>query len=152
MSVPKPDHRIKFSQTVRLPKAVAIVSAAVFGGPIIRLQVGVFDKNNNLLTGIGTNGIGQPITSEQGGEASWLFEVPATASYVKWGVQAAPSAAGLRAYSITGKIRSHDGDELAVGRFSAEIPVGATADEFIFDGAFVEIDNAGVAIPTGAAI
>jgi hypothetical protein len=152
VSIPKPDLRIKFNQTVRLPEPVAIVSAAVFGGPIIRLQVGVFDKNDVLLTGIGTNGIGQPITSEQGGEASWLFQVPATASYVKWGVQAAPSAAGLRAYSITGRIRSHNGDELAVGRFSAAIPVGASADEFIFDGAFVEIGSTSVAIPTGAVV
>lgn len=150
MSIPDPDKRIAFKETIKLRGSAAIVSAAVFGGPIIRLQVGVFDDEDRLLTGIGTHGLGQPLTSENGGVADWLFKVPAGAAYIKWGVQAAVSAAGLRAYSVTGKVRDENGNELVAGRFGAEIPEGKSFDDFIFDGVNVIVEKQPASMPVGA--
>jgi hypothetical protein len=149
MSKPAPDNRIKFEETIALRGPVAIVVAEVFGGPIIRMQVGVYDADDKFLTGVGTNGVGEPVTSENGGVASWLFDVPPNASYIKWGVQAGVSAAGIRRYSVNGKVRDENGETLVAGRFGAEIPSGAAFDDVIFDGVNVAVQSSVDSIPVG---
>jgi hypothetical protein len=131
------DGRIKFGRSVSLTGPVGIVTAEVFGGPIIRLQVGIYNARDEFLIGIGTNGQGAPLTSENGGVASWLFEPPKGAAYIKWAVQAVRSA-GVGRYSVSGKVRGADGEVLAAGRFATEIPKGEFADDVVFDGVLVE--------------
>lgn len=139
------DARIKFGQTVALPGPTAVVSAEVFGGPLLALQVAVFDAGDNIIDGVGFEGFGEPLTSELDGTASWLFRPTAQASYIKWGVVAIRNAAGLGRYSITGKVRDAQGTTLAAGRFSGEIPDGELNDGVVYDG--VNVGTAALAVP-----
>lgn len=146
------DQRIAFKSTVRLEGPTAIVSAAVFGGPIILLQVAVFDAQDQLLDGVGFDGHGPAITSEQTGTASWLFVPKANASYVKWGVVAMRSAAGLGGFSVTAKVRNSAGDALATGQFSAKIDDGVFSADVIYDGVMLDRSMVKTAMLAGAKV
>jgi hypothetical protein len=139
MATLNPDLRIKFNETVKLSKAGGIITADVFGGPLLRMQVAIFNAQDRLIGGVGTDGLGIPVTSEKGGTASWLFEPPADASYIKWGVQAFRLSAGFGQYSVSVKVRDHNGDTLVTGRFGAKIPDGEFFDDIIFDGVDVAV-------------
>lgn len=150
MPITSPDARIKFKQVAQLGGPTAILTVEVFGGPIVRLQAAIFDANDKLITGIGTGGLGIPLTSEVDGTARWLFEPPANGSYMKWGIQAIRSAAGLGLYTVSSKVRGPDGEELAVGRFGAKIPDGDASDDVIFDGVNLIVGaGQGPAVPAG---
>lgn len=146
------DERIAFKSTVRLPGPTAILSVAVFGGPLIVLQAAVFDSSNRLLTAVGFGEHGAPVSSGANGTASWLFVPPAAASYVKWGVVAMRSAAGMGRYSITAKIRNAQGDALATGQFSAEIAEGSFSDDLVYDGVMVDQSVGTAALVSGAGV
>jgi hypothetical protein len=139
MSTLTQDQRIKFSKTVTLRGATASVNADISGGPIALLQVAVFDSNNQIVDGIGFEDFGPPASSEGNGTATWQFSPKATASYLKWGVIALRSAAGLGNYQVTGSMRDADGSPLASGTFSARIPDGKLSDDIVYDGVFVSI-------------
>lgn len=139
MATLNPDLRIKFDETVRLTKAGGIITAEVFGGPLIRMQVAIFDAQDKFIGGVGSNGKGAPVTSENGGTARWLFEPPADAAYIKWGIQAFRLAAGLGSYSVSVKVRDQNGDTLVTGRFAAKIPDKEFFDDIIFDGVNVAV-------------
>ena len=141
------DERIAFNKEVGLRGQTGSLSVDVFGGPLARVQAAIFDANNTLLTGVGFGDFGPPLTTENGGRASWLFHVPPNALYMKWSVQAVRSAAGLGSYSVTAKVRNSAGDAQATGQFSATIPDGEFSDSIIFDG--VKFSGQGVEIPKG---
>jgi len=144
------DARIKFKPgtDVSLPGPTGSLSADVFGGPIARLQVAVFDSNDKVLQAVGFGTFGHPLTTEIGGRASWLFEADPKAAYIKWGIQAVRSAASLGSYSVTVKVRDSEGNALATSQFSATIPDGDFADDIVYDG--VGFVQAPQAIPAGA--
>ena len=150
MATLRPDLRINFSRVVSLRKA-AIITAQVFGPPIIRMQVAIFDDQDRLIGGVGTGQFGPVRTSSADGVARWLFDVPPDAAYIKWGVQAMRSAGGLGgSYSVSGKIWDEQGVELASGRFGSEIPDGAFADDFIYDGVNVVVETTPADVVAGA--
>ena len=65
------DFRIAFKQKVKLLGKGAMISATdVTGGVIIKLQVEIYDANDQLLDGVGSGELGPPVTSEHGGKAS----------------------------------------------------------------------------------
>lgn len=144
------DSRIAFGQTVQLKGPSAMVTAEVFGGPIIALQVAVFDRLDNIIDGVGFDGFGETLTSEGDGSARWLFQPLVGASYIKWGIIAIRSAAGLGRYSVTAKLRDDNGDSLVSGRFSGEIPDGRLNDDVVYDGVMVSTVKATV-LPKGPA-
>lgn len=134
------DFRIAFKQKVKLLGKGAMISATdVTGGVIIKLQVEIYNANDQLLDGVGSGELGPPVTSEHGGKASWLFKPHPDMSYIKWGITAFRSAFNLGRYSVSTKVFDFDGTELAVGRFEAEIPEGKFNDMLIKDG--VEVSN-----------
>jgi hypothetical protein len=130
----KTDARIRFGQSIQLKGPSAIVSVEIFGGPIAAVQVAVFDSQDKVLEGVGFGNFGEPLTTEADGSANWLFKPVAQAAYVKWGVLALRSAAGLGNYSVTGKVRDQNGDTVVEGRFNGAIPDGALNDKLVFDG------------------
>jgi len=132
------DARIKFTQTVKLAGPTAIITAAVVGGPILMMQVAVFDSSDQIIDGVGFEGHGELVSSQANGTASWLFKTDPRAAYVKWGVIAVRSAGGLGRYSVTAKVRAADGEPLAIGQFSAEIAEGNFSDDIVFDGVKLE--------------
>jgi hypothetical protein len=143
------DARIKFAPgtDISLNGPTGSVSADVFGGPIARLQVALFDANDQVLQAVGFGKFGQSLTTEHGGRASWLFQADSKAAYIKWGIQAVRSAANLGSYSVTVKVRDSQGNALATSQFSATIPDGQFADDIIYDG--VNFAQGLQAIPTG---
>ena len=144
------DARIKFTQSVSLQGPSAMVSSEVFGGPLITMQVAVFDANDNIIDGVGFPGHGEPLTSELDGTVSWLFVPKANAAYIKWGVIALRSAAGLGRYSVSGKVRDAAGNTLVSGRFSGQIPDGEMSDGVVYDGVKVSAATAPLgALPKG---
>jgi hypothetical protein len=144
------DFRIAFKQKVELlGKGAMISSTDVTGGVIIKLQVEIYDANDQLLDGVGSGELGPPVTSERGGKASWLFKPHPNTSYIKWGITAFRSAFNLGRYSVTTKVFDFDGKELAVGRFEAEIPEGKINDVLIKDGVEVSVANELVALGEG---
>ena len=128
------DGRIKFGATVPLSGSTGSLSVEVFGGPLARVQAAIFAADDTLLQAVGFGDFGPPLTTENGGRASWLFKVDGRAAYMKWGVQAVRSAANLANYSVTAKVRQADGTPLASGQFSAAIADGQLADDIIYDG------------------
>jgi hypothetical protein len=128
------DARIKFKKEIPLPAQSGSISVEIFGGPLARVQIAIFDAGDNILDGVGFADFGPPLTTEIGGKASWLFESNPNASYVKWGVQAVRSAANLGAYSVTAKVRDSSGNPAATGQFSATIPDGKWAGDIVYDG------------------
>jgi hypothetical protein len=149
MPISEIDSRIKFNpdKTISLQGQVGSLSVEVFGGPLARVQAAIFADDNSLLTGVGFGDFGLPLTTEVGGRASWLFQAPKNASFMKWSVQAVRSAAGLGNYSVTAKVRDANGDALQVSQFNAAIPDGAFSDNVIFDG--VNFKGPGNDIPGG---
>lgn len=143
------DARIKFQQTVSLPGPTAMVSAEAFGGAIVAMQVGVYDANDKLIDGVGFAGHGEVVTSEADGVASWLFEPKPEASYVKWGLVAIRSAAGLGQYSVNGKIRDQNGNTLAAGRVAGRIAQGSADGGVFYDGVFVSVPRKPGDLPAG---
>jgi len=142
------DARIKFKQTIQLSGPSAIVSVEVFGGPIVAMQVAVFDAQNKVIDGVGFNG-SEPITSEADGTANWLFTPSPKAAYIKWGVLALRSAANLGSYSVTGKVRDENGDTLVAGRYAGTIPDGQLNDTVVYDGVMLATPKLG-GVPEGA--
>ena len=139
MSALTQDQRIKFGMTVALSGATASITADISGGPIALLQVAVFDSNNQIIDGIGFDNFGPAASSEVDGTATWQFNPKANSSYVKWGVIAIRSAAGLGNYQVTGSMRDANGTPLASGQFSAAIPDGKLSDDIVYDGVFVNV-------------
>lgn len=144
------DSRIKFQKTITLPGPTASISLQIFGGPLARFQVAVFDANDKVLQAIGFGPHGFPLTTENGGQTSWLFEPVLNAAYMKWGVQAVRSAANLGMYSVTVKVRDPDGNPIVTSQFSAAIPDGEFADDIIYDG--VNLQQVAPAMPIGAQV
>ncbi len=145
------DTRIKFTKSITLSGPAGIVTVDVFGGPIILLQVAIFNAADQIIDGIGFQNFGSPASSEVDGTARWLFSTRPGMSYIKWGVVAIRSAAGLGRYSITGKVRDAAGNELVAGRFSAEIPDGQAIDEIIYDGVNIT-PLMSAAVPAGVSV
>ena len=149
------DGRIKFSVPAIFPAGSysASLSVEVFGGPLARVQVAVFDATNKVVQGVGFDGFGSPLTTEDGGKVGWLFR-PTADCYIKWGVQAVRSAGNLGNYSVTAKLRLADGTPLVSGQFSALIPDGKFADDIIYDGAdlVLSVPQANLPVPAGALI
>lgn len=149
------DGRNKFSVPANFPagSSTGTLSVEIFGGPLARVQAALFGADDKPITGIGFDPFPPPITTEKDGRASWLFELPAGAAYIKWGVQAVRSAASLSNYSVTAKVRSADGTPLVVSQFSALLDDKAFSDPIIYDGAdIVHSGFAAAAIPGGNAL
>ena len=127
------DARIKFGQSIRLDGPSAILSVEVFGGPIAAVQVALFDANDRVLDGVGFDGKAV-LTSDKQHTANWLFAPRPDAAYIKWGILPMRLSAGLGGYSITGKVRDHNGNTLVAGRFAGTIPDGEASDDVVFDG------------------
>ena len=142
------DARIKFGSgtDIALSGLTGSISCEIFGGPIARFQVAIFDANDKVLQQVGSSG--PPLTTVDGGRASWLFQIDPNASYIKWGVQAVRSAGSLGNYSVTVKVRNSAGDAEATSQFAAVIADGQFADSTFYDG--VGFAQAQAAIPAGA--
>jgi hypothetical protein len=143
------DNRIKFGQTINV-SGTGSISLDVTGGPMAALQVAIFDAADKLLSGVGFGALGQVLTTQQGGHVSWVFLVPKTTSYIKWGVQAFRSAANLGSYQAQVVVRDASGNALATGSFSATIPDGAFQDDIVYDG--VNLAPQPQAVPAGASV
>lgn len=141
------DGRIKFGSTIMLSGQTGSLSVEVFGGPLARVQAAVFDANDTVIQGIGFDGNGPPVTTENGGRANWLFQIDPRASYIKWGVQAVRSAGNLGDYSVTAKVRQTNGEALATGQYSAAIAAGQFADDIIYDGVNLAPPMLGTILP-----
>lgn len=128
------DGRIKFGSNIMLSGQTGSLTVEVFGGPLARIQAAVFAADDTVIQAVGFGGNGAPLTTENGGRASWLFQIDSRAAYIKWGVQAVRSAGNLGDYSVTSKVRQLNGDALAIGQFSASIAAGQFADDIIYDG------------------
>lgn len=147
------DGRIKFTRPAVFPpgETTGTLSVEVFGGPLARVSAAIFSKQDVILKAVGFGGYGPSLTTENGGKASWLFELHPDAAYIKWSVQAIRSAANIVNYSVTAKVRSADGTPLVWGQFDAVIPDGKPDDTPIFDGAdLLQTSGPGVTIDGGS--
>lgn len=142
------DARINFEQTIVLDGPSAIVSVEAFGGPVAVVQIAVFDAQDRVIDGVGFNGSDVLVTN-QNHTANWLFTPRSDAAYIKWGILPKRLSAGLGGYSISGKVRDHNGNTIAVGRFSGTIPDGESVDDPIYDGVMVSSHQMG-GLPGGA--
>ena len=141
------DNRIKFTKTISLA-GMASVTLDITGGPAAAFQVAIFDPKDQLLNGVGFGTFGAVLTTEKGGHASWVFTVPANASYIKWGVQAYLSAASLTSYDVAVNVCDPSGNALATGVFSASIPANVFQDDIVYDGVNLT-QVAAAAVPPG---
>lgn len=128
------DARIKFQSSIHVRDASGSLSVEVFGGPLARVQIALFNARDEAIQGIGFGNFGQPLTTEQAGKVNWLFNMNSDAAYIKWGVQAVRSANNLGDYSVTAKVREANGNVLATSQFSASIADGSWADDIVYDG------------------
>lgn len=128
------DARIKFGQTIQLKGPTAVVSVEIFGGPVALVQAAMFDASDKVIDGVGFGNFGDALSTEETGKADWLFKPTPNAAYVKWGVLAVRSAAGLGNYSVTGKVRDEHGDTIVEGRYAGVIPEGQLNDKLAFEG------------------
>lgn len=143
------DNRIKFTQSVSLAGTCS-VTLDITGGPLANFQVAIFDAQDNLLNGEGTDKYGPPLDTAQGGHASWPFPVPQTSSYIKWGVQAYRSAANLGSYTAEVNVLDSTGHAVATGSFNATIPNGVFQDDIVYDGVMLLAQAS--AVPAGPSV